>query len=223
MLGTGLGSETQPGKVSFGWGGQDKLPRGGTGKKVGHRAHRVLGETGQGERATQTGTQQPIPSCDPPLRALTLVLQRMDTTQTRRLLSKLLARWVLEFRIFQVLERKFRARIVYCVSPPGTCGNLVLREVHFRSKVCRHPRSAGLSPMSLQVRFCRPVNLASRHLGILELGTRENAPILSTACGSPHPSRLCRKGACPQASPALLPSRLRGTREETGWLARRRL
>lgn len=120
MLGTGLGSETQPAKVSFGWGGQDRLPRGGTGEKVGHRAGRVLGETGQGERATQTGTQQPIPSCDPPLRALTLVLWRMDTTQTRRLLSKLLAaRWVLEFRIFQVLERKFSAWIADLLRRPA--------------------------------------------------------------------------------------------------------
>lgn len=86
--------------------------------------------------------------------------------------------------------------------------------------------------MSFRVRFCHPVNLAFRHFGILELGTREKkAPILSRAGGSsPSPPATpppppCRKGAGPQASLALLPEPPTRGREEpgAGWCARRRL
>lgn len=71
--------------------------------------------------------------------------------------------------------------------------------------------------MSAQDRFCHPVHLVFRHLGILQLEIKERGSVRSKAVGR----SLHREGACPRlpcpASPACW-----GPGRRRGWLERRR-
>lgn len=71
--------------------------------------------------------------------------------------------------------------------------------------------------MSVQDRFCHPVHLAFRHLGILQLGIKERGSVRSKAVGrSLHREGTCPRLPCP-ASPACW-----GPGRRPGWLERRR-